>query len=352
MDTYLRNKIKAVSFILIIFIVYLHSYNLNSANFLNIIIFYQYSKINIFAQEFVSGGLTRTAVPLFFIISGFLFFHNISKFNSYILFYKYKIKSRIKTLLIPYFIWSILGMLIFITLQSIPISKPFFAHQPITSLSFCQILQRIFINPIPYQLWFIQDIIGLTIISPILYYLIKYFNYSVLIIFLGNWLFNPIYSYHSEALLFFCIGSFFALDYNFKIKLGKKMVFSLLIIWIALLFINTFIKVYQNNYMHSMNNILNKLIILVGLISLWYSYDFSVLYRSAKLKELQNFTFFLYAAHEPMLTIFKKGLAFINFSPLVIYLLAPVMTIIIVLICGLFTKKYSYRFYNLITGGR
>jgi fucose 4-O-acetylase-like acetyltransferase len=42
-------------------------------------------------------------VPVFFFISGFLFFYSVD-FNTDV--YKRKIKSRVKTLLIPYIIWN------------------------------------------------------------------------------------------------------------------------------------------------------------------------------------------------------------------------------------------------------
>ena len=52
------------------------------------------------AMRILSPGICDLCVPLFFAISGFLFFRN-SIFNSNV--YLYKIKNRIKTLVIPLF---------------------------------------------------------------------------------------------------------------------------------------------------------------------------------------------------------------------------------------------------------
>lgn len=68
MNTYLSYKLKVLSLIAIIFVVFIHA-NINipdSTNFL-----YENSA---FLQYFISQGITRTAVPMFFIISGYLYF--------------------------------------------------------------------------------------------------------------------------------------------------------------------------------------------------------------------------------------------------------------------------------------
>lgn len=46
------------------------------------------------------------AVPLFFLISGLLFFWNVDSFSKNE--YKRKIKKRIKTLLLPYLVWNLI----------------------------------------------------------------------------------------------------------------------------------------------------------------------------------------------------------------------------------------------------
>ena len=62
MSLYLSNKIKNISFILTILVVILHAYNMQ--NDINIVSF---------IQTFISHGIATIAVPIFFIISGYLF---------------------------------------------------------------------------------------------------------------------------------------------------------------------------------------------------------------------------------------------------------------------------------------
>lgn len=50
----------------------------------------------------------RVAVPMFCIISGYLFFQGLNTVDCFKEKYKLKLKSRVKTLLIPYLLWNII----------------------------------------------------------------------------------------------------------------------------------------------------------------------------------------------------------------------------------------------------
>ena len=59
-----------------------------------------------FLKLLVSQTLVKVAMPVFFIMSGYLFFANVDKWD--VATYKKKILRRVKTLLIPYLIWNLL----------------------------------------------------------------------------------------------------------------------------------------------------------------------------------------------------------------------------------------------------
>jgi fucose 4-O-acetylase-like acetyltransferase len=73
--------------------------------------------------SYVLGGI---AVPLFFFISGFLFFLNIENFN--LQSYGNKLQTRGKTLLIPYLFWNLFAIAIYSLITAIPASKAFVNH--------------------------------------------------------------------------------------------------------------------------------------------------------------------------------------------------------------------------------
>ena len=130
-------------------------------------------------QNFISGMIGRCAVPLFYAISGYLFFTDLyDGRNADYQKLWFKIKKRGKTLLIPYIIACLFPVVFNLTLEFIPgieqfvnskgISKNF--HQPIH-----KILNFIYFDsgngsPYAFHLWFLRDLIFIVILSPILLY--------------------------------------------------------------------------------------------------------------------------------------------------------------------------------------
>ncbi len=74
----------------------------------DLLVSYNYGIIK-YPIHLFSDILFGPAVPLFFMISGFLFFVGVNKFDTAT--YKCKILSRARTLLIPYLIWNLIYLL-------------------------------------------------------------------------------------------------------------------------------------------------------------------------------------------------------------------------------------------------
>ena len=70
------------------------------------IIVYESGFYNI-VQVLFSQGICRVAVPMFYFISGYLFYNELKEWNWEV--YGRKLKSRVSTILIPYCIWNIIG---------------------------------------------------------------------------------------------------------------------------------------------------------------------------------------------------------------------------------------------------
>ena len=121
-----------------------------------------YSNVLYFFQE----AICRSAVPVFFIISGYLFFQNITEFKKDI--YSSKVKSRIRTLLIPYLLWNLIALIENLT-RHLPMLSSVFpnSHKQIIDVYY-------FIGafwaidggcPILYPFWYIRDLMVLILIS-------------------------------------------------------------------------------------------------------------------------------------------------------------------------------------------
>lgn len=353
MDKRLSEKIKIVSFFSILLVIFLHSFNLDSGPNPDSVLFNKSSVW--FIEDLISFGFTRIAVPLFFILSGFLFFynHNVGDplFN--------KIKKRFRTLLIPFLFWSLFGIAFYFVLQSIPQTAVFFTKERVIDFSFQKWLLKIFVNPIPYQLWFIRDLMLIVLISPLLQFCLQRFGKLTLLFAFILWIaVCGEFQNSSEAFLFFLTGSFLSI-YNPKaleIDYENKALY-IFCLWVILVLLKTTLLYFDIEPLIIKS--IFKISILIGVIAFWGIYDSLFKKANAKniLLQIAGFTFFIYAAHEPMLTVFKKIL-FVVFGKdhanayFMVYLVTPILTFVCCLTTGIIFKKYFKSFYEIITGGR
>lgn len=356
MNNYFSFKLKFLSFLLIILVVFLHSYNISD----QILTFKTELPVffNIFIQEFVSQGITRIAVPLFFMISSYLYFRN---FNGSVQIYVEKIKKRINTLLIPYILWSLLGLSVFFLLQLIPGLSIFFKNELIINFSFKDYLEVIFINPIPFQLWFIRDLFILMLLSPLIYHLLKKSSILVLISASIFWIINvKLYFISNEALLFFLIGSSFAL--NRITILLEPILFKysqyLSLFWLFAVLTNTCLSIF-NLLDVSITNVIHRINIIFGIASLWLLYDYFMSRNKSLINSISPYfaySFFIYAFHIPFLGMLQKLLFYFwgynDSISLSIFLISPIITIAIAIIIATFLKQKFTKSYNFLTGNR
>ena len=163
-----------------------------------------------------SQGICRTAVPAFFLISGYLFFSQLKQWNHGI--WIGKIKKRIKTLLVPYLIWNIIAFGVYYLVQCVKLKG-------IESLVACFQSKggfHIFWDsnsgwmPMDFPLWFIRDLMAVALFSPFIYLLIKNkvgglvsIVIAIIIHLLCIW---PITNgLSSAAILFFMMGAYLRL---------------------------------------------------------------------------------------------------------------------------------------------
>lgn len=149
----------------------------------------------------VSQTLVKVAIPAFFMISGYLFFANVKTFNKVI--YWQKIRRRIKTLLIPYVIWN---LMMAIKLKTFSLN--------------------IFVDPANMPLWFLRDLIIVSLLTPIIYLGVKKFNYWIFV------LLSPIYltgiyaiqpGLNPYAICFFTLGAYLSIQKINLIEACLKM---------------------------------------------------------------------------------------------------------------------------------
>lgn len=330
MTSYLSNKIRIVSFLSMLLVVILH------ANVMDLSI-----GLSRYIQETLTEEITRIAVPLFFLISGFLFFIHCDGSN---IFFKEKIVRRLRSLVVPYLILTIIGGITWA-----------FAKKEESFL--ITIVESVFICPkVFYQLWFMHDLIIMSFLSPFFYWLFKKVPYIWILVCLV-WIMGHYWSLlnilYYESLFFWGMGGIIALhlptlaEYNFEKR--KSLIIGLFVVWILMSLAITYTG--RPYYIHGIS-------LIIGIYVIWGSYD--ILYpfvkHHPKILNISAYTFFLFLFHEPVLTGYKKFIFLIlkwnQLASLAIYVISPILTIVSVLLVGKYMKSKIPSFYYIITGNR
>ena len=137
----------------------------------------------------VSETLVKVAMPTFFVMSGYLFFVNATEWNTKT--YWSKLRRRVKTLLIPYIIWNIAMA---VKLRTFSLS--------------------IFIEPANMPLWFLRDLMIVSLLTPIIYIGVRKLGYWIFAILLPIYL-TGLYAVQPGptpyAICFFTLGAFLSI---------------------------------------------------------------------------------------------------------------------------------------------
>lgn len=339
MEKNVSNKLIHYNFILCVMIVFLHANCLRFLADSNIFVAFFYKYISIF---------TDAAVPLFFIISGYLFFRNF-KIESYPL----KIKSRIKSLVVPYLFWSIIFLIYYSVITIIPGLNNYFDNQ--FNLSLTKIPYNIIMGTCAEGIWYIRVLVVYVIFSPIIYIMMKQNKKMSLIIIILSSLFKLIFNVSYSNPLFwlpvYLLGAYLAIFHNvfldtteFVIK--NKKIYYALIFFVAFQFIC--IDIDKNGNLYYLYRLISPLFIFLILESI-------KLYRYKPFK-IEKISFLLYCTHLPLLKIIRKILFILfgynQYVSIFIFVVSIILTIGIIYYVYIIIDKIYPKFLKIITGDR
>lgn len=350
---YLSRKIKFLSVFAMFAIVFVNSYNYGKTPLTSqSLITKGFNAAEMF-EYFFSNALFAFAVPIFFIFSGFLLF---IKYENTVSGYFNKIQHRIFPLLVPYVLWAILsGLAVTISADFDIIKNISFIKE--NALGFDKFYMYL-INPPAYQLWFLRQVMMLTVLAPLIFLIVKYTKAFILIPLGGLWFFNVDFIIRADALFFFAVGASFAIlgkwrNFTKRDNRIPAAIFSSL--WIALSAIEMFAAALTKNIV--LVSILNKLTVLAGITGMWLVFDHIVKYIATKkgLLLASAHLFFVFALHEPLLKI-SYQLAIIpdstDGSHFILYICLPISVIAVCMMISMVMRKVLRPVHNLLTGGR
>lgn len=338
MNKYLSNKLTILYTVLIIMVVYIHSYYLEAE---------QYWTAS-FLQKLTGGGICRIANCLFFAISGYLFARNIHS-NSDVF---HKMRKRLRTLLIPYLIWNVIFILWYVLLDVIPgvdrwVNGGGVLNQ-IINQSIWQTLCQLWWNPAAFQLWFLRDLLVMVLFTPLLCWWARKHWQSALIAALVSTVF---YGW----LVYFWIGIILSTQKadveNYPRSRWALFVTSLLFLGYAVYValcraLPTYIEVFVN---------------LAGLYVVWCIYDILAkgrddISRHGLWKWICGYSFFIYLFHEPAFNIIKKlTLAIAGASEptlILLYYINPWIMVAFAVVVAKLLQRIMPPVYKVLTGGR
>lgn len=353
MSKYLSRKIKFISVFAMFAIVFVHAYNYKEPLSPTATIKYGFNPFPMF-EYFFSNGLFTFAVPLFFIISGFLLF---IKYQNTLSGYLHIIQKRSYSLLVPYVAWSIIsGAAVFILNNYDNFKRISFIKENAVPLDRCFVY---LIKPPAFQLWFLQQIMLLVVLAPIIYVLVKYTRGFILIPFGVLWALNLDFVINTQGLFFFSVGAAFAIfgkARNVTRRENRLMTVLVCAAWLLLSISLTLLAAAESE-MRVLMHIIYKLNEIVGIVGIWFVFDHIVKRINHKKGMLlaSAHLFFVYALHEPLLHI-SNQLALIPDSShsghFVLYICLPISIISICIIFSMMIRKIMRPIHSLLTGGR
>lgn len=198
--------------------------------------------VNIFINYFLESFI-RIPVPLYFFISGFLFFYGIESFG--VREYREKLKNRVKRLLLPYLLWGVFSIVVKYISYLLGQDDASFLFDD----GWFKWIYYVVWDPFNFQLWFIRDLFLVVLISPIIYFLIKRLGLVFVMLLGGAWLFwhknifalfgleyyivtgnvFGVLGYNFVSLFFFSFGAWFSI-FNKDMILIFKRIFPMAVV--------------------------------------------------------------------------------------------------------------------------
>jgi fucose 4-O-acetylase-like acetyltransferase len=314
-----------------------------------------------FFQSFISNIWGGSSVSFLFILSGFLFFRNFNlSLNSYL----EKLKSRFWTLLVPYLFWNLaLLAMVLIVLNISATSSIIQGHykEYIADYSFANFIDCLTGYrsgyPIAFHFWYVRDLIVMVILSPVFLLVARKIPYLGLALFAAPWLLKLQLGFIKIQWLgplFFYLGCLIAVQKMDLTWLNRRK--SLIIgIYLAMAIVMAIMQTYEINFFQQ--HLFECCTRVVGTMGIWCASDLVGGKLQKVCLNLSGLAFFVYAAHEPTVTVLKEVLERLSKTPnsitvMVHYLLILTIATLVTLAAGSLLQRYTPKFFQVITGAR
>ncbi len=344
----IREKLKLVSFISILVVLFIHAIR-NSLVYGGVTM----KQPSAFAEFFFhlsTESFGRVNRPLFFSISGYLFFWTLKpELSGFV----EKWKSRLRSLVVPYLAWSLIGFVGFRLVCQTDFGRGLLGHKiSLVDSNWVQMIRTVLWDPIPYQLWYIRDLCALILLSPLIYLGTRFLGWWLAAGVIVGWFNGWLPQWPDETgVAFFTLGAIVATrrvvpQWNLDSWLAPS-----LCVWT--------LACIMNSALHMQGITAPGIIKLgsaTGLVSVWALVDRIRSIPRRYMSQAAAFTFFIYAAHEPLMGGIRQSLfkvvPFNGATLMASSLILPLVTLAICLCAGVVLRSRFPGAYGFLTGGR
>lgn len=326
-------KINVLSTILFVGIMTIHTYNLEVYG----IEPDQPGSVLAVFEGFLNRFANGTCVSFFFLISGFLFFRN---FRFSLLLEKYR--SRLKSIVVPYLVWNTIYYVFFVCITRIPIIANAMNGG---RLDFGAAEYAKYVWEGYYTLWFLRVLIWMILLAPVLYLLLKRRKYYwpepalVLFILIGSGK-TPVPS--GIVNVYYILGAYLGMNFRGLVNKGNRRLSIAAALCLPVVVILG--GMYAGHVWY----------ICLLFTAVWLAMDLSAFERDVKW--WMKCTFFYYCAHDMVLQSVEKLILIAGgkseFMAWADYLLAPAITLGILVAAAWFLRRFMRPVWTILNGGR
>lgn len=366
MDRFLSQKFRFYSFVSIALLLYVHGYNLHETYLAPFSVVREPLTFTTFIEYFLANGALRFRIPLLFIISGYIYALQDNKP------YKQRIKRRFITLIIPFFIWSAVGLAVTWLWQQFPVTAQAVIdaqidqlgdNRPYSEIGWSGILYRWAVRPVSFQLWFIRALFIYNLFYPFIKWAVMRFPviwFSVVFLF-WHTIFSVLFI-EGLGIFFFSFGIWLS-KCGYPIH-KKPNWFSHYLSWLFFLGISV-IKTFMAFELEPNNPVtpyilyaLHDVSIFSGILAIWFGADKIVKWCMNKkwFVWASAFSFTIFAFHVPLIH-YTTRLAFIYWHHipnyrLLTYIVVPIVILFLCVGVGALLRSLFPKAYRVATGGR
>lgn len=298
--------------------------------------------------------LGETGVPGFFFISGFLFFLSHKTYFE-------KINARCHSLLIPYILWNALLLAAYVAAFALGHPQDINGKN-IVDFAWTDYL-RLFWDrgsydngnfvPLLCPFWYIRNLLILSLISPMIYFMNHYLRERYLLAITIWWIVTPHNAFIPQSILFFSLGAFFSIqDKNpLSLFIQHKTLFISLCLLLAGADIIT-----HTAFPTAINLQIHRFALIANIPALFLlAHHFTAEGKLSPVASyLSNSAFIIFSIHYPIVVVLRKGCIqlFSSSSDFIQIILYFICIIITTLLSLLFYQVLPTKIKNILSGNR